>query len=270
MSRTNILQTTTRPDDVRRLVFDYLCNNCYASTAFVFARESTPRELDRDGDEIPSEGKFGSDSNLLDPTMFRFARRRKEQSRTLPLPCPNNIPVWVQSTPSNPQLVNSAYEEERKRRLLALVEELYSLVYALPDTKDRNLYIDELNCVGGLLAYPVPEKCRQMRKYLDKARREAVADQINEAILSALYGPETVPAIVELMTRQTTVLFSTLNSLRLPLPATEQRPAGLDSFLSPKPATTVQEMKTLEGNKDKENYEIVPIFELDALLGTKV
>lgn len=36
----------------RSLVLDYLCHNCYISTAKAFARDSTVRQLDADGDEI--------------------------------------------------------------------------------------------------------------------------------------------------------------------------------------------------------------------------
>jgi hypothetical protein len=46
-----------------------------------------------------------------------------------------------------------------------------------------------LDQVGGLLAYKVPEKS-PMARYLSQGRREAVADQINAAVLckpSALF-----------------------------------------------------------------------------------
>lgn len=36
----------------RSLVLDYLCHHCYTNTARAFARESTIRHLDPDGDEI--------------------------------------------------------------------------------------------------------------------------------------------------------------------------------------------------------------------------
>jgi len=36
----------------RSLVLDYLCHNCYINTAKAFARDSTVRQLDADGDEI--------------------------------------------------------------------------------------------------------------------------------------------------------------------------------------------------------------------------
>jgi hypothetical protein len=120
-----------------------------------------------------------------------------EQSRTMALPWPPHILLS-----SNPSTQNSSpatkfrclddpfslhaespEEEERKNRLLGLMHELYALTHALSVPKDRATYLTELSTVGGLLAYPVPEKSREMRKYLDATRREAVADQINEAIL---------------------------------------------------------------------------------------
>jgi hypothetical protein len=42
-------------------VLDYLCHHCYTNTARAFARESTIRHLDADGDEIrPVKGLTGN------------------------------------------------------------------------------------------------------------------------------------------------------------------------------------------------------------------
>lgn len=66
--------------------------------------------------------------------------------------------------------------------LLHRAQRLYATVESLRDSRDRELYRRELNSVGGLLAYTVPE-ASPMAKYLSQERREAVAEQVNSAIL---------------------------------------------------------------------------------------
>ena len=120
-----------------------------------------------------------------------------EQSRTIPLSWPShslshNRGIREVDSPERKHIAldepcspqsDALGDEERKDRLLSLMLELYKLARALPAQKGRSTYIEELAEVGGLLAYPVPEKSREMRKYLDMSRREAVAEQINNAIL---------------------------------------------------------------------------------------
>ena len=67
--------------------------------------------------------------------------------------------------------------------LVMKAQKLYALMNMLPDPADRITYSKELKNVSGLLAYPVPEES-SISKYLTMERREAVADQINRAILS--------------------------------------------------------------------------------------
>ena len=73
---------------------------------------------------------------------------------------------------------SSAHQTE----LLHRAQRLYAAVESLRDTRDRDIYRKELNQVGGLLAYTVPE-ASPIAKYLSQERREAVADQVNSAIL---------------------------------------------------------------------------------------
>lgn len=66
----------------RALVLDYLCDNCYTATARAFARDSTIKHLDPDGDEIMDSEKGGSDG-ALDRTneMLRLAGLRQRGPR---------------------------------------------------------------------------------------------------------------------------------------------------------------------------------------------
>lgn len=68
--------------------------------------------------------------------------------------------------------------------LLHRAQRLYAAVESLRDLRDREIYRKELNSVGGLLAYTVPE-ASPIAKYLSQERREAAADQVNSAILCA-------------------------------------------------------------------------------------
>ena len=67
--------------------------------------------------------------------------------------------------------------------LLSKAQKLYALVNMLPNPNDRKRYHQELKDVAGLLAYKVPENSSSS-KYMSQQRREAVAEQIDSAILS--------------------------------------------------------------------------------------
>lgn len=62
----------------------------------------------------------------------------------------------------------------------------------------------------------------------------------------------SLPSIVELSARHTTILFSTLNSLNRQLPPLEQRPHGTDTFLSRINAPLPRDAKDLKAVKDKD------------------
>jgi hypothetical protein len=65
----------------RTLVLDYLCHSCYTSTARVFARDSTVRQLDADGDEImsPVNGIPGDDATILTEEVLRQVELRERK-----------------------------------------------------------------------------------------------------------------------------------------------------------------------------------------------
>lgn len=72
--------------------------------------------------------------------------------------------------------------EEANTQLLLRAQSLYSEANQLPRPEDRARYLHELGQVGGLLAYPVPERS-PLAAYMTQQRREGVADQIDGAIL---------------------------------------------------------------------------------------
>ena len=75
--------------------------------------------------------------------------------------------------------------QQHLENLITRIQKLHVLANALPKESDRKTYTEELDQVGGLLAYKVPEKS-PVARYLSQARREAVADQINAAVLCKL------------------------------------------------------------------------------------
>jgi hypothetical protein len=62
-------------------------------------------------------------------------------------------------------------------------QKLYALLNQISHPAEKELYEKELVNVGALLAYPEPETS-PLARYLSMERREAVAEQINKAILS--------------------------------------------------------------------------------------
>jgi len=126
-----------------------------------------------------------------------------EACRTVPLPYPppSAISSLTGSPPSEIDTdIDDEYEptptlslipdeetdpiarQQHFSNLITRIQKLYVLANGLPKESDRKTYAEELNQVGGLLAYRDPEKS-PMARYLSQGRREAVADQINAAVL---------------------------------------------------------------------------------------
>lgn len=81
-------------------------------------------------------------------------------------------------------------------QLLHRAQSLYSEVNRLSQANDRAMYLGELGQVGGILAYTVPERS-PLAMYMTQARREAVADQIDSAILCKSITYEGMPAFIK-------------------------------------------------------------------------
>ncbi|KAG6868235.1 hypothetical protein C0993_005935 [Termitomyces sp. T159_Od127] len=94
--------------------------------------------------------------------------------------------------------------------LLKMAQKLLAHAQMLPDDADRKTYSAELNNVGGLLAYKVPEES-PMKRYLAQERRDAVADQVHRAILEHS-GVCSVSAL-ELLVRYTATVWRFANKM---------------------------------------------------------
>ncbi|EPQ58083.1 hypothetical protein GLOTRDRAFT_72118 [Gloeophyllum trabeum ATCC 11539] len=172
-----------------------------------------------------------------------------EAVRTVPLNSDSPTPAHADTDAHKVQLIQSA------RKLNVLVQ-------ALPDADDRKRYSDELKHVMSLLAYTVPENS-PVARYMGPERREAVADQVNSAILHRT-GYQSVSGI-ELSARYTSVIWSFLHEMEVKSPAESSRPAGIrlnPTTESPSPASALSTKTT---GADKDN-EIVPSFSLHQFL----
>ncbi|KAJ7905616.1 CTLH/CRA C-terminal to lish motif domain-containing protein [Mycena olivaceomarginata] len=150
------------------------------------------------------------------------------------------------------------YDESRTAELLAKAQKLHVLSSMLSNPTEREAYNKELENVTGLLAYPDPERS-PVAKYLSHERREAVANQINTAILYRT----GLPAIshLELSTRYTSALWSFMHDLHIkPRPDAPLPPTSVEKAAGP----------SLKGVKvvDKDAPE-APRFDLQHFLNAK-
>lgn len=176
--------------------------------------------------------------------------------------------------------------------LVHAAQRLYSTVESLQDISDREIYRKELNAVGGLLAYRIPEKS-PMACYLTQERRAAVADQVNSAILFHIGDPAT--SYIELYFRQTSTIWNTMRDLAMQLPPASQYPLGRYPVLLPRAGivsednleitraltsngaatlgnssndgTGREEGMNTKGKGEKANNEPIPTFDLRLFLG---
>ncbi|KAJ7632724.1 CTLH/CRA C-terminal to lish motif domain-containing protein [Roridomyces roridus] len=147
-------------------------------------------------------------------------------------------------------------EDSKTLDLLAKAKKLHVLVSMLPDSAERAAYTQELRNVAGLLAYPNPESS-PVASYLSQDRREAVAAQIDTAILYRMGQPAV--SQLEISTRYTSVLWSFLHDLDV-----KQRPGvPLPPTSAEKPASPTSR------GKDKDGSEAVPRFELQSFINFK-
>ncbi|KAG6866989.1 hypothetical protein C0991_003905 [Blastosporella zonata] len=145
-----------------------------------------------------------------------------EACRTRPLPFPPPDDNHIHTDQPTLDLNASILLLNKAKKLLAHAQ-------MLPNPADRALYSRELNNVGGLLAYQVPENS-PIRKYMAQDRRDAVADQIHCAILEHA-GICSISSL-ELLVRYTANLWYFANKLEIkPRPGAIVPPTPLPPLL---------------------------------------
>jgi len=100
---------------------------------------------------------------------------------------------------------------------------------------------------------------------LSQERREAVADQINSAILYRTGRPAI--SNLELYTRYTSVVWSFMHDLRMRPPPLAKRPSGV--LLPPTNRNNAANLPPTKGSTEKQVVEAVPPFNLRLFLDSK-
>ncbi|KDQ60971.1 hypothetical protein JAAARDRAFT_55699 [Jaapia argillacea MUCL 33604] len=237
--------------------------------AITLLNDHFPAVLCQDGETLsqdrtpsPASGSFLYVRSLQPIHLFLNLRVQAfiEAIRTVPLPYPH--PCTTTSSESSPP--PNRDPEEHKFHLIQLARKLVALAKSLPNPVDRQSYDEELNCVIGLLGYPIPEES-SVANYLSQKRREAVADQINSAILLRT-GHRSVSQI-ELCTRYNSVIWSFLHDLHIRLPPVESRPPGVRIPLAGSSGGDKQPTSIAHGS-EPESIESPPPFDLNKFLSS--
>lgn len=202
---------------------------------------------------------------VLDPTLLSLNLRIHafiEACRTIPMPyTPLHRNTHVETPKPSTDLAPDLLIDERyQTELLLRGQKLYASVELLRKPEDRATYSKELENVGGLLAYKVPE-LSPMSKYLDQARRESVAEQINRAIL--YYSNLPAVSQLELAVRYNSCLWDELNKLQVKVPPNSSRPLGV--LLPPQPTNK----GTSSSGEKKPTVEYLPPFNLASFLDSR-
>ncbi|KAI8998633.1 hypothetical protein BD414DRAFT_128434 [Trametes punicea] len=244
-----------------------------------------------DGSEPSNSSRFEYlPATSTDPTHLALNLRIQafvEAARTIPLPY---YPPGSEAPLPHPPLLSAAVKaassddgedadmsdseaEQSNAQLLHRAQSLYSEATRLPRAADRAMYLVELGQVGGILAYTVPERS-PLAVYMTQARREAVADQIDSAILYRAKKP-TISRI-ELYTRYTGAIWSMLHDKGITVPPRNKWPAGV-SLPPGQPSetkATAKDSGTSENatpspkkaSTDTDTDEVLPPFDLRLFL----
>ncbi|KAK2466846.1 hypothetical protein APHAL10511_001104 [Amanita phalloides] len=231
-----------------------------------FPRVLSREEVRRDKDDItnrhPLQDTLYTTSNdyiaphSLDPAHLSLNLRIQafiEVCRTVPLVY-KRTPVRDISGPAEtPSASGDRHEVVRDdATLLSRAQKLYALVDMLPNPSDREQYGRELRNVAGLLVYKVPEVSASS-KYMSQERRDAVAAQIDSAILHASGKP--VISTLELVARHVSITWTCAHELGVTIQAGAPLPPTKDPG-------------AVQGKKGN-NSEIVPPFDLGLFLDEK-
>ncbi|KAI0664802.1 hypothetical protein C8Q70DRAFT_13667 [Cubamyces menziesii] len=190
-----------------------------------------------------------------------------------PLPCP---PLLLASAAKaregseedddDDEEVTDDATEQANAQLLHRAQSLYSEVNGLTQPTDRAMYLAELGQVGGIIAYPVPERS-PLEKYMAQSRREAVAAQIDSAISYRASRP-TISRI-ELYARYTGAIWSMLHDMNINVPPRNKWPANVSLPPSRPIEPKAKEINSIEDviaaakkTNEKEAEEVLPRFDL--------
>ncbi|KAG8945676.1 hypothetical protein FRC00_009997 [Tulasnella sp. 408] len=165
-----------------------------------------------------AESAFSLDPRHLSINLF--IQEFIESVRTIPLS--KSRPYELESV--TPKVLSVTDQS----RLITHAQQLHLLASQLPSKGEQSAYQEELTNVCALMAYQLPETS-PVGRYLSMGRREAIAEQINCAILYRT-GQNPIPYL-QRYAEQTAVVFDTLEELGIPLPPSPGCPPEAISIL---------------------------------------
>ncbi|KAF9454572.1 hypothetical protein P691DRAFT_835004 [Macrolepiota fuliginosa MF-IS2] len=170
-------------------------------------------------------------------------------------------------TPPNSASDPTAAEIGDDPHVLKLIQQgqkLYALLDQIGSQVEKELYAQELVNVGALLAYPVPENS-PLARYLSMERREAVAEQINKAIL--VRTGQSPTSKIEVMTRYTTVLWALANEMKIKARPGAILPPTNQAQRTPTPPVPTKQAPDSDVRGDSYHFRpVVPPFNLQNFL----
>ncbi|KAJ1309808.1 hypothetical protein OPQ81_006573 [Rhizoctonia solani] len=124
-------------------------------------------------------------------------------------------------------LPTKSSSEARQRRLFQLASGLYQSIKSLACPADREIYAKEVEQVCSLMLGPSPESSLAA-PYLSMSRREAVADQVNSAML--WYVGEAPAPRLQIWAQTARVVWDQVVTTRQTLPRTDDIPADVRMY----------------------------------------
>ncbi|KAG9002694.1 hypothetical protein FRB90_011335 [Tulasnella sp. 427] len=206
----------TRPQPSPVLYLQSLHSPPYPSSS----SPSTSRNTHPAPPPPPVESAFSLDPRHLSINLF--IQEFIESVRTVP-PSRNSASD-EELGPIEPKVLSAADQA----RLITRAQYLHLIASQLPTKGEQSAYEDELTNVCALMAYHLPEKS-PVERYLSMERREAIAEQINCAILYRT-GQNPIPYL-QRYAEQTAIVFDTLEELNIPLPPSPSCPPEAISIL---------------------------------------
>ncbi|CAE6517004.1 unnamed protein product [Rhizoctonia solani] len=117
--------------------------------------------------------------------------------------------------------------EARQRRLFQLASGLYQSIKSLASPADREIYAKEVEQVCSLMLGPSPESSLAA-PYLSMGRREAVADQVNSAML--WYVGEAPAPRLQIWAQTAKVVWDQVVTTQPAIPRTDDIPADVRMY----------------------------------------
>ncbi|KAF9265478.1 hypothetical protein L218DRAFT_860010 [Marasmius fiardii PR-910] len=221
---SELSETTVKRAQLRNQIrYEILCGRIAEAVNIV--NEHFPSLLSMEGSTNTTQSS--STVDYLPPTSVNPAhlllnvriQAFVEACRTVPLEYPHKSEsdnsATTTSINGHPTVSTDGPETiDQQTALLKSAQKLHALANTLPTKKENERYMKELTNVVGLMAYRIPETS-PVASYLSQERRDALAEQIDKAILCRLELP--VISRLELLMRESCTTWDFLHNLKVPL-----------------------------------------------------